>query len=562
MLHAPAPFSLPTFENLIPAGGKRIGFCSSQELVQPHLSARENLRLFAALHGIADHRRVDDLLARNVQGDLENRRADLLPRSSLRTLLLMMALLPDPNVLLIDDLTAGLSLPARRGVWRAIRAEQARRPRAVIFATRDLEAARFLADEVCWIENGQLGPVWRSDELPPALRAAAAYAFDLRSTQSAHRFYESIAAEDFVLDRRLHLPGSVEVLATDKADIVTLTWLAGVHLTAFRTLPLEVDRLLSQKPAAALENGQLISSQTGSSTSPRHRHAHLPSLTASRGSGLGEEVFEVNLSLNTNTRAAAVAEVIKSVWRGHFRSFWGAGNPVLSSVVLLAGMQSALSIAQGTGALLRVSPLLLMLSACMIFGFGLEGMSRLTTMAGIGNLFQRVQATSADRQLSFLALVDLAGLRRSDLLAGLAIGHLAVAGAHAGPALLWGYVLWVVFPETPWPAVAGLLFWLASAVAALAVMILVSGLLPRPGWGQWVGWCLWPAIPLASWLLPGDFPILWLWPFTGFTTAFKNSTDPDRAWAPLLCACLGTALLCFWAQRAFRRRASILDPSR
>jgi ABC-type multidrug transport system ATPase subunit len=517
-------------------GGECIGYCSNQELVQPHLTVRENLRFFASLHGLEGWGRVDELLS---QSDLleyaERMRADLLPRSHLRTLQLLIALLPDPDLLLIDDLTAGLSLPARRKLWQVIKRMQISKPRVVIYATRDLEASRFLADEVWWIENDQIGPVWLVEDLPALFRASAIYAIDLRSSKTAQKYLEDISDYEPVQNYRLIPPKTVEVMVRDKSEIITLTWKAGANLAAFRTLPLEADNLLSQFSVVGMP-----------STSPEM--FSLPSSKTEK---------ELKPALSSRQVWIAIVEIGRIIWREHFRSFWKAGNVLFSGIFSLTVIQVVLSKSHNLETLLQVSPLVLMLSSTMIFGLGLESISRLTTMGGIGNLFQTVQARNAARPFSLLALVDLTSLRRRDLLAGITLGQLAVVSAHAWPILFWECMLYFVSSISPWLLAAGLLFWLMTSIVSLALMVLVSGILPIPRWGIWVGWFLWLFIPLSSWFLPRDFPILWFWPFTGFSVVLEGILDLTKMWIPFACACLGTVALCLCAAQAFYQRPSI-----
>lgn len=66
-----------------------------------------------------------------------------------------MALLPDPELLLLDEPTAGMDVEGRRAFWSAIR-EDVGRGRTVIFATHYLEEADTYADRVVLISHGQL----------------------------------------------------------------------------------------------------------------------------------------------------------------------------------------------------------------------------------------------------------------------------------------------------------------------------------------------------------------------------------------------------------------------
>jgi ABC-2 type transport system ATP-binding protein len=66
-----------------------------------------------------------------------------------------MALLPDPDLLVLDEPTTGMDVEGRRGFWAAIR-QDAERGRTVLFATHYLEEADAYADRVILISHGSL----------------------------------------------------------------------------------------------------------------------------------------------------------------------------------------------------------------------------------------------------------------------------------------------------------------------------------------------------------------------------------------------------------------------
>ena len=69
-----------------------------------------------------------------------------------------LALLTDPQVLILDEPTAGLDVTARRDFWEAMH-QQAERGRTIVFATHYLEEAQNFADRIVLIVRM---PWWRS----------------------------------------------------------------------------------------------------------------------------------------------------------------------------------------------------------------------------------------------------------------------------------------------------------------------------------------------------------------------------------------------------------------
>jgi ABC-2 type transport system ATP-binding protein len=66
-----------------------------------------------------------------------------------------MALLPDPELLILDEPTTGMDVGGRHDFWTAIRAD-ARSGRTVIFATHYLEEADAYADRVVFVRRGRV----------------------------------------------------------------------------------------------------------------------------------------------------------------------------------------------------------------------------------------------------------------------------------------------------------------------------------------------------------------------------------------------------------------------
>src|SRR5213075_1044335 len=66
-----------------------------------------------------------------------------------------MALLSDPELLILDEPTTGLDVEGRRDFWGAIR-EDAGRGRTVVFATHYLEEADAYADRIILVRHGRI----------------------------------------------------------------------------------------------------------------------------------------------------------------------------------------------------------------------------------------------------------------------------------------------------------------------------------------------------------------------------------------------------------------------
>jgi ABC-2 type transport system ATP-binding protein len=131
------------------------------------LTVRETVELTAAL--FAHTRPVDEVLQRAGITALAGRRVGKCSGGEQQRLRFAIALLPEPELLILDEPTTGMDVEGRRDFWSAIRAD-AERGRTVLFATHYLEEADAYADRVVLISRGRIV----ADGTPAEIRALSA----------------------------------------------------------------------------------------------------------------------------------------------------------------------------------------------------------------------------------------------------------------------------------------------------------------------------------------------------------------------------------------------------
>src|SRR5210317_180201 len=97
----------------------RLGIVFQQPTLDLDLTVRQNLRYFAALHGLSGARaaqRIDFCLDRLEMLERSGEKARSLNGGHRRRAEIARALLPEPDVLLLDEPTVGLDTAARRGI--------------------------------------------------------------------------------------------------------------------------------------------------------------------------------------------------------------------------------------------------------------------------------------------------------------------------------------------------------------------------------------------------------------------------------------------------------------
>ncbi|KAM9208834.1 LOW QUALITY PROTEIN: ATP-binding cassette sub-family A member 10-like [Dugong dugon] len=132
---------------------KNIGFCPLH-IQFDFLTVRENLRLFAKIRGVQLNKVEQEVKRIIMELDIQNIQnvvAKDLSGEQKRKLTFGIALLGDPQVLLLDEPTAGLDPFSRHQVWNLLKEQK----HVILFSTQFVDEADTLADKVL-LSNGKL----------------------------------------------------------------------------------------------------------------------------------------------------------------------------------------------------------------------------------------------------------------------------------------------------------------------------------------------------------------------------------------------------------------------
>jgi ABC-2 type transport system ATP-binding protein len=117
------------------------------------LTVRETVAMTA---GFFPHTRpVDQVLDRAGIREIAGRPVGKCSGGQQQRLRFAMALLPDPELMVLDEPTTGMDVEGRRDFWNAIRAD-AQAGRTILFATHYLEEADAYADRIVLVRKGEV----------------------------------------------------------------------------------------------------------------------------------------------------------------------------------------------------------------------------------------------------------------------------------------------------------------------------------------------------------------------------------------------------------------------
>uniref|UniRef100_A0A8C4VW33 ATP binding cassette subfamily A member 10 n=1 Tax=Gopherus evgoodei TaxID=1825980 RepID=A0A8C4VW33_9SAUR len=136
---------------------KIIGVCPQFNVQFEVLTVKENLRIFAKIKGIPlkeVEQEVQKVLTMLKIEHIQDCQASSLSGGEKRKLTLGIAILGDPQVLILDEPTAGLDISSRYHVWSLLKEHKANR--VTLFSTQLTDEADIIADRKAFISHGRL----------------------------------------------------------------------------------------------------------------------------------------------------------------------------------------------------------------------------------------------------------------------------------------------------------------------------------------------------------------------------------------------------------------------
>ncbi|NXN18950.1 ABCAA protein, partial [Indicator maculatus] len=134
-----------------------IGICPQVNTHFEVLTVKENLKTFAEIKGIKSkevEREVQNILELLDISNIQDTQAEKLSGGQKRKLSIGIAMLGNPQVLLLDEPTAGLDPLSRHRVWSLLKEHRA--GRVILFSTQFMDEADILADRKAFISHGRL----------------------------------------------------------------------------------------------------------------------------------------------------------------------------------------------------------------------------------------------------------------------------------------------------------------------------------------------------------------------------------------------------------------------
>jgi len=148
----------------------QIGFLSGDMGLYGRMSPREILTFFGGFHGMNGSylkSRVGEMIQTFGIDKFADTRCDKLSTGMKQKTAIARTALHDPPILILDEPTAGLDVPAARAIENYV-LEQKREGKCIVFSTHVMEEAEYLCDRIGVISDGKLKSTGSMDQLRAA----------------------------------------------------------------------------------------------------------------------------------------------------------------------------------------------------------------------------------------------------------------------------------------------------------------------------------------------------------------------------------------------------------
>ncbi|MGE0556379.1 MAG: ATP-binding cassette domain-containing protein [Gemmatimonadales bacterium] len=209
---------------------RRIGVQHQEAHLQKRIKVWEAIDLWSTLYpSVVD---TDQLLAQLGLEAKRNAWFMTLSGGQKQRLFVALALIHDPEVVFLDELTTGLDPQARRAIWELVRGIRDR-GKTVFLTTHLMEEAERLCDRVGIIEHGRVIAMGRPVELVDRHCPERLAIFTTEAPDAAERFAGLPTLRAVTSEGRTHtLRGEGEGFVT---DVINRIAASGIRVSGFRT---------------------------------------------------------------------------------------------------------------------------------------------------------------------------------------------------------------------------------------------------------------------------------------------------------------------------------------
>ncbi|ADL12879.1 ABC transporter ATP-binding protein [Acetohalobium arabaticum] len=144
---------------------RSLGIVPQELIIDPYFNPKETLKLQSGYFGIQDNdEKINEILTAMDLHDKANAYARNLSGGMKRRLLIAKALIHDPDIIVLDEPTAGVDVELRNNLWNYIR-QLNNEGKTIILTTHYLKEAEALCDRIAIMDQGHIVAVDTKEKL-------------------------------------------------------------------------------------------------------------------------------------------------------------------------------------------------------------------------------------------------------------------------------------------------------------------------------------------------------------------------------------------------------------
>ena len=141
----------------IDATRKRIGFVLESDGLYENLSAQDNLTYYAKIYGVSQPgTRIENVLSQVRLQDRARDKVGTYSRGMRQRLAIARAMLPEPDVFILDEPTAGVDPTGQIEVRQIVQEMAARQGKTIFFSSHNLDEVQRICNRVALIDRGEI----------------------------------------------------------------------------------------------------------------------------------------------------------------------------------------------------------------------------------------------------------------------------------------------------------------------------------------------------------------------------------------------------------------------
>jgi len=216
---------------------RRVGFLPEGFGFYEHLTAEQNLEYIAALNDIPKlerRKRIEDILALVGLYEVKDRKVSGFSRGMKQRLGIAQALLKDPELLMLDEPTAGLD-PEGSKAFKDLVSKLSKEGKTVVLSTHLLFEVGPLCDSIAIINRGRIVVQGRVKDLVSRLMEEEGYKIHVEVRGDAGKLATALSGMDYVKSVRMGVDGiHIDSTKDIRVGVVKLASELGLEISSLR----------------------------------------------------------------------------------------------------------------------------------------------------------------------------------------------------------------------------------------------------------------------------------------------------------------------------------------